>query len=91
MILPSVYRYFSQLLLYQTVKGAGEREIASKLGVHPYFVKDYHVAGKNYNIKKVARAITALRKADNLSKGIGATGMTNHEILQELVFEIIHS
>tara|TARA_B110000046_G_scaffold88676_2_gene96828 strand:- start:68412 stop:69413 length:1002 start_codon:yes stop_codon:yes gene_type:complete len=91
MVLPSVYRYFSQLLLYQTVRNGSEREVATKLGVNPFFVRDYVAAGRNYNTKKVARAIAALRKADNLSKGIGAAGMSNHEILQEMVFEIIHS
>ena len=91
MLLPSIYRFFSQMLLYQTVRNSSEREVASKLGVNPFFVRGFVSAGKNYNTKKVARAIAALRKADNLSKGIGATGMSNHEILQELVFEIIHS
>lgn len=91
MILPSMYRYFSQLLLFQTAKKSSDREIASVLGINPFFVKDYVSAGKNYNTKKVARAISALRKADKLSKGIGVSNITNHEVLQELVFEIIHS
>ncbi len=91
MVLPGIYRYFSQLLLYQTVRNASNRDIAVKIGISPFFVNDYIRAGRNYNTKKVARAISALRKADNLSKGIGVTGMSNHEILQELVFEIIHS
>ena len=79
------------MLLYQTVRNSSEREIASKLGVNPFFVRDFIAAGRNYNTKKVARAIASLRKADNLSKGIGVSGMSNHEILQEMVFEIIHS
>ena len=91
MVLPSIYRFFSQMLLYQAVRNGSDREVAAKLGVNPFFVRDFISAGRNYNTKKVARAIAALRKADNLSKGIGATGMNNHEILQEMVFEIIHS
>ena len=91
MVLPSVYRYFSQLLLYQTVRNGSSREVAAKLGVNPFFANDYISAGRNYNTKKVARSIAALRKADNLSKGIGSTGMSNHDILQELVFEILHA
>lgn len=91
MILPSIYRYFSQLLLYQTVRGGSNRDIAVKIGVNPFFVNDYISAGKNYNTKRVARSIAALRKADNLSKGIGATAMSNLDILQEMVFEILHA
>lgn len=91
MILPSIYRFFSQLLLFHTVKNSSNREIAMKLGVNPYFVKDFQTAAKYYSIKKIARAIAALRKADNHSKGIGASNMSNLEILQEMVFEIIHA
>ena len=91
MVLPSIYRFFSQMLIYQTVRNSSEREVAAKLGVNPFFVCDFISAGRNYNTKKVARAISSLRKADNLSKGIGASRMNNHEILQEMVFDIIHS
>lgn len=91
MVLPAMYRYFSQLLLFQTVRNASDREVSSKLGVNPFFVRDFKLAGRNYNTKKVARAIKALRKADNHSKGIGASNLSNLEILQELVFEIIHA
>ena len=91
LILPSIYRFFSQLLLFHTVKGKSNREIASKLGVNPFFVKDFERAAGHYSIKKIARSISALRKADNHSKGIGASNLTNLEILQVLVFEILHS
>lgn len=90
MVIPSIYRFFSQLLLYHTVKGKPNREIASKLGVNPFFLKDYQLASNNYSIKKIARVVAALRKADAQSKGIGTTSMSNKEILQELIFLIIH-
>lgn len=90
MILPSIYRFFSQLLLFHTVKSSSNREIASKLGINPYFVRDFQRASQHYSIKKIARIIGALRKADNQSKGLGASSMTNQDILQELIFQIIH-
>ncbi len=89
MILPAMYRFFSQLLLYHTVKTLSNREIAAKLGVNPFFVSDYQKAAKNYSIKKIARVISSLRKADLQSKGIGSS-LNSFEILQELVFEILH-
>jgi len=90
MVLPSLYRYFSQLLLFHTVKDKPNREIASKLGINPYFIKDFQTASRQYSIKKIAKIIAGLRKADLQSKGIGSSSMSNHEILQELIFLIIH-
>ena len=89
LILPTIYRFFSQLLLFHTVKNESNREIAAKIGVNPFFVKDYQAAARNYSVKKIARAIASLRKADLLSKGVGGS-LNNHEILRELVFEILH-
>jgi len=89
LILPTMYRFFSQLLLFHTAKHLSDREIAAKIGVNPFFVKDYKLAGRNYSVKKIARIMVSLRKADLLSKGVGGS-QSNYEILQELVFEILH-
>jgi DNA polymerase-3 subunit delta len=88
--LPSMYRYFSQLLLYHTVKGGDQKEAASVMGVSPYFVKDYQRASVNYSVKKIARIMSALRKADLRSKGVGDSGISKYDIMKELVFEILH-
>jgi DNA polymerase-3 subunit delta len=89
MIIPAIYRYFSQLLLYHAVKKKGTKEIASALGINPYFLKDYQQAAQYYSIKKIARIISALRRADMNSKGVDAN-LNAHEVLKELVFEILH-
>lgn len=89
LILPAIYRFFSHLLLFHTVKNRSNQEIAAKLGVNPFFVKDYQAAARNYSVKRIARAIASLRKADLLSKGVGGN-LSNYEILRELVFEVLH-
>lgn len=89
-LLPAMYRFFSQLLVFHAVNGQSDREIASKVGVHPFFLKEFKYAAQHYNVKKIARVISSLRKADNHSKGIGSSNLSNYEILQELVFEILH-
>jgi DNA polymerase-3 subunit delta len=90
MVLPSIYRYFSQLLLYYTVKSGDKNEAASVMGVAPFFVKDFQRASSNYSVKKIARIMSALRKADLRSKGVGDSGISNYDIMKELVFEILH-
>jgi len=89
-ILPTVYRFFIQVLIYHRVKNENSRAISSRVGVNPFFLKDIERASKHYSIKKIAKIITALRKADMHSKGIGALNMNNDAILKELVFEILH-
>jgi len=89
LVLPTIYRFFSQLLLYHSVKTQNNREIAAKLGIHPFFLSQYQTAARNYPVKKIARVISSLRKADLKSKGVDAN-LNNHQILKEMVFEILH-
>src|SRR5690606_34845622 len=44
MLMPGMYGFFSKMLLFQAVKNKSEKEIASKLGVNPFFLKDYKAA-----------------------------------------------
>ena len=90
LIIPSIYRYFSQLMLIHALKGETDRKLASEIGIHPYFLNDIKAAARNYTVKKIARIISSLRKADNHSKGIGAVRISNGEILKELIFDILH-
>lgn len=90
LVLPTIYRFFSHILLYHANKGKQDRELASLIGINFYFLKDYKLAANNYSIKKVAKIIASLRNADNYSKGIGAAKLSNHEILQELLYDILH-
>lgn len=89
-ILPMIYRYFSQLMIYHQFKGQSPKVLASKMGVNPYFLKDFEKAAQNYNIKKIAQNINHLRKADAHSKGIGASNSIVAEIYKELIFGILH-
>lgn len=89
-VVGSLYRFFNQVLLMHTVKNEPRGVMASTLGVSPYFLSDYVRAAKNYSIKKIARIMSALRKADLHSKGYGDAASTNHDILKELIFAILH-
>lgn len=90
MILPVLYRFFSQLLLVHAHQRSADRELAAKVGLHPFFVKDYRKAAANYPVKKISAIISSLRSADGYSKGVGSTSMNSNAIFQELMFEILH-
>ncbi|PVX50779.1 DNA polymerase III delta subunit [Balneicella halophila] len=85
-----LYSFFAKIFLYQHIsKGKGESAIAKALGVHPYFLKDYIAASKNFSKKQVADTITLLREYDLKSKGVDNTSTSNGELLQELIFKIL--
>jgi DNA polymerase-3 subunit delta len=81
--------YFTQLLMFQGLKDKSKNNVARTLGVNPYFVDEYFVAGRNYPMRKVAQVIAFLRDADIKSKGVGAN-QADKDILKELLFKILH-
>jgi DNA polymerase-3 subunit delta len=81
--------YFTQLLLFHGLKDKNKSSVARNLGVSPYFVDEYFVAGRNYPMRKVAQVIAFLRDADVKSKGVGAS-QSQRDILKELLFKILH-
>jgi DNA polymerase-3 subunit delta len=81
--------FFTQLLLFHGLKDKSKNSVARALGVNPYFVDEYFLAGRNYPMRKVAQVIAFLRDADVKSKGVGAN-LTQEDILKELLFKILH-
>lgn len=85
-----VFTFFVKLLKYHGLKDKNPKNVASVLGVSPYFLKDYDVALKNYPMRKVSQIITALRDTDVKSKGVGANAMPTSDLLKEMLFKIFN-
>ena len=81
--------FFTQLLKYHGLENKQERNVASKLGVNPYFVKDYISAAHNYPMRKVSQIISILREFDVKSKGVGSNAVPQGELLKELLVKIM--
>ncbi|MBV8251001.1 MAG: DNA polymerase III subunit delta [Chitinophaga sp.] len=88
MMLPALYNYFSKMSLVFVVKG-GEKEIASALGVHPFFVKDYIAAARLYGPEATDRAILLLHHYNLRSIGINDSGVEDGELMKELMYKIM--
>ncbi len=80
--------FFTQLLQYHGLSDRSQGHVAKVLGVHPYFVKEYTVAARNYPMKKVSRVLTALRELDLKSKGVGVKNISQADLLKELFIAI---
>ncbi len=88
--IPILYTYFSKTLIYHCLNDKSRNNVASVLSINPYFVMDYQIAGRNYNIKKIITIISYLREYDLKSKGVGSISTSKGELLKELVFKILH-
>jgi len=90
MIMASLYSYFSNIIIYNTMISQPPQLIASQMGVNPYFLKDYVEAARFYPLKHATRVISILREFDMKGKGLGAVNMDDAELIKELVYKIIN-
>jgi DNA polymerase-3 subunit delta len=90
MTISLLHSFFSQLLLYHGLKDKGKINVSKMLRISPYFVNEYQLAARNYPMRKVAQVISILRDADMKSKGVGASNLSQGDILKETLFKIMH-
>ena len=86
----SVYQFFSKVLKYHFLADKSSRNVASALGIQPFFVREYETAARNYTTAKTVRVISLLREYDLKSKGFGNVSAVPGELLKELIYKIIH-
>lgn len=86
----TVFGFFIKILKYHGLKDKNPKNVASVLGVSPYFLKDYDLALKNYPMKKVSQIVTALRDTDVKSKGVGANALPQSDLLREMLYKIFN-
>lgn len=89
LVLGNLNNFFSKVLAYHYVKDKSQQNVARELGVNPYFVKDYELAGRNYSYQKTMQVISYLREYDLKSKGVESNA-PHGELMKELMFKILH-
>lgn len=85
-----LFNFFSQLLQYHGLRDQNPKNVASVLRINPYFVKEYQAAARNYPMKKVSAIVATLREMDVKSKGVGASNLSNGDLLKELLVRIMN-
>ena len=86
-----LFNYFSNLLECYWLPQKDERSIMSALNMKSsFFVSDYMTGLRNYNAGKVMEIISDLRTFDARSKGVDNISVSQGELLQELVYRIMH-
>ncbi len=90
MTLSSLYGYFTKVLLYHFAPDKSKFVVAQVLGVNPFFVDGYVTAAKNYNTAKLKSIFGYLKEYDLKTKGVDNSGVSNGELMKEMLFKILH-
>ncbi len=85
-----LYQFFVKIMLVHQSKGGSREEIAARLKVHPFFVKDYLKAAKRYSMARLASIIAALRKTNARARGLGNVSAGECDMQKELIYYILH-
>lgn len=91
-LLPQLFTYFRNIFLAYYAPDRSEGGVASWLGVNPWAAKlTYVPAMRMYSARKSMAILTAIRRADARSKGVGmSSSVAEADLLKELFFFILH-
>ncbi|MFQ3341492.1 MAG: DNA polymerase-3 subunit delta [Flavobacteriaceae bacterium] len=84
--LSTLHSYFQKLLILKGLKNPSNA--ATVLSINPYFVNDFYVAAKRFNMRQITMAMHHVFKADLKSKGIEGANNNSQSILEELLLKL---
>ena len=83
--------YFTKILKLHQYKNTPYKELASKVGVNGYFLKDYTEAANNYPPEKLESVIALLKEVDLRSKGVSnAPSIDSGQLLREMTYRLLN-
>ena len=85
-----INKFFTNLFVYHGLRNKSASNVASKLKINPYFVKDYQTAAQHYPIRKVAIVLSEIKNLDLQSKGfnIGKETAKQNNLLKTFLFKV---
>lgn len=90
-VLPSLFKFFSDLMLAYYAPEKTEQGIADWLGYTVWKVRNGIMpAMKNYSGKKTMQIISEIRRTDARSKGVGNPSISDGDLMRELLYFILH-
>ncbi|OLY92447.1 DNA polymerase III, delta subunit [Cnuella takakiae] len=85
LILPSIYNFFSKVLMVFAAPSKDENTIATTLGVNRFFVRDYLATAQRYSQQAVERIILLCHHYNLRSIGINDAGTEDMQLMKEFV------
>lgn len=89
LVFPSLYNFFSKVLMIHSVPSKDEKGLASAIGVHSFFVKDYIQASRRFNASQLEQIILLLHEYNLKSIGINDAGTEDALLLKEMAVKMI--
>ena len=86
----TLYGYFTKLIKLHCTQDKSQGNLATVLGVNPFFVKDYLNAARNYPPQTCIRNISVLREFDLKSKGYESGEASEKDLYREMIFKLMH-
>ncbi len=85
-----LYTYFLRALQYHFLKDKTPKNVASEIGISPFFVRDVQSAASRFPVLKIILIMSYLREYDLKSKGVDSSNTNHGELLKELVYKILN-
>jgi len=89
-VIPQIFRLYSQLLRIHFLPNKSAEAIASSLKVHPFVARELLGASKQFDPRKIAANIAILQEYDLKAKGVGNSSSSGGELLREIIFRMLH-
>lgn len=90
-LLPTLFNYFENLMLAYYAPSKNENGVAQFLGLRgTWGARDYLTGMRNYTGRKTMQIIEKIRETDAKCKGLDNPSTSIGELMQELVFFILH-
>jgi len=90
LIIASLYGYFMKILRVHYLNGKTKSEIASALGIPPFFADEYLSASHHYSPAKIKKIIGILKEYDLKSKGVDNVSSKQKDLVPEMIYKILH-
>ncbi len=90
-VIGTLYNYFSKVFIFHFMRNRSDSEISKALKLRSdYFLKEYKIAARNFNLSHTKRVIHLLKEYDLRSKGVDNDSTNEGELMKELVWKILH-
>lgn len=84
-----LFAFFSKLMLFIATKDKSQQNLNS-MGIRPFLLKEYQGAARRFGWNKSRQVVSILREYDMKSKGFNNNSATSGDLLQEMVFKMMH-
>ena len=89
LIFPSLYNFFSKVQMIYSVSSKDEKTVASAIGVHSFFVRDYLQTAMRFTSYEIEKVLLLLHQYNLKNIGINDAGSSDAMLLKEMVVKMI--